>query len=382
MTRYIGADEASQLLGVTKPTLYAYVSRGAVTRRTAVDGRTSLYDRDELAALAARSRRRPVHDRPSIDVRIASSITRLDEGRLSYRGRDAVALAATSTFEQVAELLWTGSWPDEPIGWSVDRDALAACRAVVAAAGPVDPVQRLVLAATRLADDSSTEDPAALGRRLLAIAPSILGGPQRGTIAERLARAWSTRATPELVAAISRSLVLLADHELAASTLAVRVAASVRADPSSAVVAGLATVRGTFHGAASREVLGLFTEATGTGAPPAIARRLRMGQRLPGFGHSVYRDGDPRFAPLLDAVRALGSERIEVVDSVVSEAGRVVGVLPNVDLALGALIHVAELPHDVPLFAVARIAGWIAHYAEELDARPVRFRGVTTRLDG
>ena len=112
MTTYVGADEAARLLGVTKPTLYAYVSRGVVTRRTAVDGRTSLYDREELAALAARSRRRPVGDRPSIDVRIASAITRLDEGRLSYRGHDAVALATRVTFEQTAELLWTGTLPD------------------------------------------------------------------------------------------------------------------------------------------------------------------------------------------------------------------------------------------------------------------------------
>lgn len=382
MTTYVGADEAARLLGVTKPTLYAYVSRGVVTRRTAVDGRRSLYDREELAALAARSRRRPVDDRPSIDVRIASAITRLDEGRLSYRGHDAVALATRATFEQTAELLWTGTLPDEPVRWKVDRDALDAGRAVVATAGQLDPVQRLLLATARLADGSSTDDPAAQGRRLLAIVPSVLGGPQRGAFAERLAGAWTARRTPALVAAISRSLVLLADHELAASTLAVRVATSVRADPLSAVVAGLATVRGSFHGAASREVVDLLGEATVAGPRSAIARRLDAGEWLPGFGHSVYRDSDPRFAPLLDAVRALDPERTQVVESVVAEAGRVVGHLPNVDLALGALVHVAGLPRDVPLFAVARIAGWIAHVTEELDARPVRFRGITTGLDG
>jgi citrate synthase len=106
---------------------------------------------------------------------------------------------------------------------------------------------------------------------------------------------------------------------------------------------------------------------------------LSGGRRLPGFGHSVYRRGDPRFEPLLAAVRAVPAppERIGVVDAVIAEAGRSIGHLPNIDLALGALIHVARLPVDAPIFGVARIAGWAAHYDEELGERPVRFRGLS-----
>jgi citrate synthase len=384
MTTYLGSAEAARLLGVTKPTLYAYVSRGLVERRTAIDGRTSLYDREQLERLAGRSNRRPSTDRPSIDVRIGSAVTILDDDGIRFRGLAVDELASRHSYEQVAELLWSGELPTGPVVWPVDRAALARCRAVVEAACSTDPIGAMTLCAATLAGLPDSGGPPEQARRLSAILPSVLGGPQRGTIASRLARAWTHSPSDELEQAIDRALVLLADHELATSTLAVRVAASVRTDPMSAVTAGLATVRGPLHGAASRAASALLEEATATGARVAIRRRLDARERLPGFGHTVYRNGDPRFGTLLDVVRALPdpSGRMIVVDSVVAEAGRVVGHLPNVDLGLGALIHVAGLAHDVPIFAVARIAGWIAHYVEELGERPVRYRGLATRVGG
>ena len=94
MATYVGATEAARVLGVERATLYAYVSRGVLNRRTAVDGRTSLYALDELEALAQRSRRPPpAADRPTIDVQIVSSITVLDEAGPSYRGHDVAELA-------------------------------------------------------------------------------------------------------------------------------------------------------------------------------------------------------------------------------------------------------------------------------------------------
>jgi len=199
------------------------------------------------------------------------------------------------------------------------------------------------------------------------------------TMAERLSRAWRRHPPAELVDAVDRALVLLADHELATSTLAVRVAASVRASPAAALTAGLAVVAGPLHGAASQAASELFERAAATSASDAVQRRLSRGDRLPGFGHTVYRRGDPRFAPLMDAIRRIPADhgRLQTVDAVIEEAGRSIGQLPNVDLALGALYHVARLPLDAPIFAVARIAGWTAHYDEELGERPVRFRGLT-----
>ena len=108
-----------RLLGVERATLYAYVSRGVLNRRTAaVDGRTSLYALDELEALAQRSRgRRAAADRPTIDVQIVSGITVLDEAGPSYRGHDVAELARSASFEQVAELLWTGELPADRSTW-------------------------------------------------------------------------------------------------------------------------------------------------------------------------------------------------------------------------------------------------------------------------
>jgi citrate synthase len=303
-----------------------------------------------------------------------------DEG-VRYRGRDASELARSQSFEQVAELLWSGSLSGRGLSWTVDREGLARCRHVLTAAEPNTPIASLTLSALTLGQGAEGHDAPAAARRLLAIAPSLLGGPVAGDIASRLAAAYRRRPSTELVAAVSRALVLLADHELATSTLAVRVACSVRADPYAAIAAGLCVVGGPLHGTASTVAAELLDDALAGGARDAVDRVLSSGRRLPGFGHSVYRNGDPRLAPLLEAVRALPDPagRMRVVEDVLVEAGRRLGQLPNVDLGLGALAFVADLPRDASLFAIARIAGWAAHYEEEKAERPVRFRGITTR---
>lgn len=379
MATMIGATEAARLLGVTKPTLYAYVSRGLIERRTAVDGRRSLYPRDQVEALADRGRDRAPAERPSIDVQITSGITQLDDEHLRYRGCEVRELVGAG-YEAVATLLWSGALPAGPVTWPVARDDLERCLAVVRAASAT-ALGALSLAAAALATPTTSVVPsgADAARRLAAVAPTVLGGPRRGTVAERLTRAHVTRPTDELVAAVDTVLVVLADHELASSTLAVRVAASVRSDPFAALQAGLAVVAGPLHGGASATAAELIDRARSAGATQVVADLLDRGERLPGFGHSVYRRGDPRVAPLLDAVRAIpGAGRVaDVTDAVIAEAGRRIAHLPNVDLALGSLLVAGGLPRDAPLFAVARLAGWGAHYDEELAERPVRFRGLT-----
>lgn len=390
----VRAGEAARVLGVTKATLYAYVSRGLVERTTAVDGRTSLYRRDQLEQLARErsGRRRPI-ERPSIDVQIGSAVTTLADDAVRYRGHDTAGLARSHGFESVAELLWTGAIPAVAPSWPIDRAALARCLAAIDAAGCTDPTLRLAIAAATLAPSGAISDHpldprhsvdalpgAAWARRLLALAPTVLGGPRRGGLASRLTKSWVGRPAPEIVDAVDHALVLLADHELATSTLGVRVAASVRSHPADAIATGLHILRSPLHGSATRAAAGMLAEAEVDGPAVAIARRLDAGRRLPGFGHTVYRRGDPRVAPLLDAVRAIpgAADRIAAVDGVIAEAGPRVGHLPNVDLALGALTVVAGFPHDAALFAVARIAGWAAHYDEEIAERPVRYRGLAT----
>ena len=378
MTTFVGATEAARTLGVTKPTLYAYVSRGLLSRQVAVDGRTSLYDRDEIEALARRSRRRAPVERPSIDVQIATGITQLHDDSPTYRGHRVIDLAGAHRFEEVADLLLTGELDGDRRQWQINRAALERSKRIVTAAAPCDPITAITMTALSL-DDRSPEHVTNVARNLIMLAPSVLGGPQRGDIADRLARLWKRHPGDELVAAISCALILLADHELATSTLAVRVAASVRTAPPAALATGLEVVAGPLHGAASQAAGTLFAEAASNGVSATVQGRLRTGERLPGFGHTVYRTGDPRFAPLLAAVHSIPArrERHDVVDAVIAEAGRSIGHLPNIDLALGALYHVGGLPRDAPLFAIARIAGWAAHYAEELRERPVRFRGLS-----
>ena len=189
---------------------------------------------------------------------------------------------------------------------------------------------------------------------------------------------------PELTAALRAALVLLADHELAASTLAARVAASVRADPYAVVATGLGALGGSLHGGASlgAEVM------LGSARRPADAARvvgdlLRRGERIPGFGHFVYQTGDPRAVLLLRILRqaAPGSERLAVAEAVVAEMRRRALPAPNIEFALAALAGVAGMIPGAgeAVFAVARAAGWLAHALEEYARNmPIRPRGVYT----
>ena len=387
VTRYVGAAEAARQLGVRRETLYAYVSRGLIGRRVAVDGRTSLYATDDLDALAGRGRRRAAAPQPSLDVQIATAITTLDDDGVRYRGHDVARLARMCTYEQVAELLWTGDLPTRRRAvWP--EPASGDVKLVGRVARPLGDggVPALLAAANAL--DAATpdgDDAAAAARRLLTLVPVALGGPARGgSLAERLAARWSPHSADALVPALQRGLILLADHELATSTLAVRLAGSVRSSPYAAFAAGLAVLRGPLHGSATGAALDLLHECRRDGSAAVVTRRLDRGERLPGFGHKIYAGDDPRLAPMLEAVDALPdpSGRAPIVGEVISAVSGRLLRRPNVDLGLGALLFVAGLPAETPLFAIARIAGFAAHFAEELAERPVRYRGIARAAGG
>lgn len=383
MSRFVAAAEAARQLGVQRATLYAYVSRGLIERRVAVDGRTSLYSIDDIERLAGRSRRRDVAPRPSLDVQIVTDITVLDEDGVSYRGHDVAALAETATFERVAELLWTGDLPAGDVAWPepIDADRLAVREATAAVGG--DGVTSLLTAAAVLSARHSGDEAPAAARRLLMLAADALGARDAATgagVARGLANHWRP-GDRSFAAAVERAMILLADHELATSTLATRLATSVRADPYHAIAAGLAVLTGPLHGASSAAVVDLLIECERDGVAAGVTARLTSRQRLPGFGHKIYAGVDPRVAPLLDAIATLDDhqDRRTIVDSVLVIAGTRIVQRPNIDLALGALLFVADLPRDTPIFAVSRIAGFAAHIGEEEAARPVRYRGLAHR---
>jgi citrate synthase len=212
------------------------------------------------------------------------------------------------------------------------------------------------------------------------------GAPGPASIAARLWHGLSPLdPEPGLVGVVDAALVLLADHELAASTVAARVAASVRADPYAVASAGLAVVSGTLHGGASLGIEALLEEIdrADQAASAVVGARLRRGERLRGFGHRLYPDGDPRAGVLLARLRdaAGASPRLEAVEALLEAAGRRGLPDPNVDLALAALAHVAGMTRGAAeaIFATARTAGWIAHALEEYDRdAPIRPRAIYT----
>ena len=394
---FLTAAEAARRLGVKPATLYAYVSRGVLSRGKAADGRASLFNADEVERLARRGRPR----RPAgvADITVESAITEITGDSLRFRGLDATRLAVSRTFEEVAELLWTGEFRSAQEPWQARPAALAAGRSAQAAlpAGtlPLERLQVIVpaMAATdplRLQLDLAAV--LAAGRSIIAgmvdcLPSALTSGP--GTsgpgepVAERLwSRLCDRRASPGLLRAVSAALVLLADHELAASTLAARAAASVRADPYAVVGTGLGAMSGALHGGASLGAETLMAAASGPDdVPRVVAELLRRGEKVPGFGHSVYRGGDPRAIVLLDLVRraAPKSGQLAVADAVLAEVRQKSLPEPNVDFAIATLARVAGMGRGAgeAVFAVARTAGWIAHALETYAGPgPLRPRAV------
>ena len=394
MADFLTAAEAARRLGVKPATLYAYVSRGVLSRVRAPDGRASLFGAEEVERLARRGRpRRPVG---IADITVESAITEITGDSLRFRGLDATSLAVSRTFEEVAELLWTGDFRPAREPWRARPAALAVARAAQDAlpAGTL-PLERLqVIVPAMAATDPlrlQLDRPAvlAVGRNIIAGMVDCLpsDGPA-GSDESVAGRLWSRLCdrlpVPGLLRALSAALVLLADHELAASTLAVRAAASVRADPYAVVGTGLGAMSGALHGGASLIAETLMAAASGPDdVPRVVAELLRRGERVPGFGHFVYRRGDPRAIALLDLVRraAPKSTQLAVAEAVFAEVRQKSLPEPNVDFALATLARVAGMIRGAgeAIFAVARTAGWIAHALEAYDGPgPLRPRAVYT----
>ncbi|WP_051325023.1 citrate synthase [Candidatus Solirubrobacter pratensis] len=417
----LSAAEAARRLGVKPETLYAYVSRGMLTRHPAPDGRRSLFERAEIERLAARNRRGGRAG--ALEVVIDTEVTLIDPaGALYYRGHDATRLARERTYEEVAELLWADArgpraGGDDARALRAGGDAARGPRAgghdaaesraggdasgsapwVAAGGGAVAAADAVVARGARLVDRlrvivalAAAADPlrndlrppvvrhAARGL----IAAMVDGLPRRseavdGTVAARLwSRLHDVAPEPARLRALNAALVLLADHELAVSALAARVAASAWADPYLVVLAGLSALGGPLHGGAPGAVERLFAQLREPGdVAAALGERLAAGESLPGFGHKIYRGADPRAETLLGLVREASPERQPVIDEVLRLAGRHDGPKPNVDLALGAMSDAFGFVPGAAetIFAIARTAGFIAQALEEYPHR-LRFR--------
>jgi citrate synthase len=252
-----------------------------------------------------------------------------------------------------------------------DQPVMDRLRAAIAGVRNVDPFR----------DDRRPEAVAMAGRSIIAtlLAALPVVGDEAAKDASVAARLWprlsATPAKPRLVKLLDATLVMLADHEMAASTLSARVAASTWADPYLVELAGLATLGGPLHGAASSHARVLLNEVHKQGVSPAeaIARRLREGEFIPGFGHRVYKNSDPRCDVLLDLLAAIKREPVEdELVLIMRERGL---PFPNIDFAIASFAERYDMIDNAGevIFAIARTVGWLAHAIEEYRHR-LRYR--------
>ncbi|MDR7186518.1 citrate synthase [Microbacterium trichothecenolyticum] len=380
------AAEAAARLGVKPESLYAYVSRGLLSRER--DAAGSSFDPLEVEAFASGRRRSPsaVPGSPAPGTPLMVLDTRLahiDDDELHYRERSAARLARESSFEEVVTWLW-----DVPVLRSPSSADLAVARRTIEAMGPTaPPVDRLIVAVAALAaTDPLRDDPDAsqlvrVGARLVTGLPAALTpAGQNPDVAQTLWRALAPHDLPGGPRLLDAALVLVIDHDLALSTLAARVAASARASGYAVVTAALGAFDAPLHGTASRAAAQLLRAVRDGEAPStAIARAVRDGGRgIPGFGQPLYAAGDMRASVLLELLRDAphSADVLASVDAVADEVARRADVRPNLDLALAALTLWADMSDDAGsvIFAIGRIVGWISHAVDEYDERPMRLR--------
>ncbi len=391
--QYLTAAQASAELGIARETLYAYVSRGWIrSEATAGPSRARRYRASDVAAL---KRRKTLRRHPEEAARAAlhfgdsvldSGITLIDSGNLYYRGEDAIVLATTYDFEDVAALLWNvpntdgqlfDGADDNSEDDTIERHLQAVRSAADVGHSELSPLEVLQLllpldAASHLPAYNLTRDAVArTGVRLLhCMCTAATGAWPRYSIAESLQRAWLPDAV-DATRIFNSVLILCADHELNVSTFAARCVASAGAPPHAAVQAGVAAMQGPRHGGASRRVEAFFDEARDD--PERVVHdRLRRGETLPGFAHPLYPGGDPRGACVMELVAKTlaehaAAQRALKIAAIVEAS---VGLRPNIDFGLVTVAEALELPRGtaLTLFSLGRIAGWVAHIMEQYDA--------------
>jgi citrate synthase len=390
--RRLSTKETAELLGVKPETVYAYVSRGQLGSRREPGGRGSTFDVKEVEALARRNRRETGGSSSADgELSVRTRITLIDKDRYYYRGVDATQLAARYSYEEITEWLWTGELRPGVTFTAPEISVAVARRAVDALpehSGPTDRLRVAAIAAAAadpLRFDLSENAVLGTGRTLIptlvaALPPLRHDHRDKGPLAHRLwGRLTGRKPDDASLRVLDTALGLLVDHDLAASTLAVRVAASARAHAYAAVSAGLGVLEGPLHGAASGLAHRLLLDVLDRGtAAPVVADELRAGRRVPGLGHRLYPGEDPRaralFA-LLEEVPGAGPA-LAAAHDIVTTTARHTPLHANVDLALAVLTVACGMPASAgeTVFAIARTAGWIAHTLEEYEERPLRMR--------
>jgi citrate synthase len=375
---YLSAREASAELAISPATLYAYVSRGLIRSEPSADSRSHRYRAEDVRALKERRAPSPEPrgfrsfdaDLPVLD----STISTITEAGPIYRGVNCVDLAETDTLEHAATLLWDVNAID-PFAAGNCPEVSDEMRAITEAAWRAAPIDRAiaVLALAASADPAAfnraPDGRAMVGARIvrLVVATMLNAPPSADLLHQQIAKAWAPehKHAPDL---IRRALVLLADHELNASTFTVRCAASTGLNLYDSIIAGLAALKGPQHGGAGMLASQLVKALIDRDVAPMIRERVALGERFAGFGHGIYRRGDPRAISLLEALTRAGAPR-KFTREVPERIAEATGEFVNIDYALAVLVHSLRLPagSELALFAMARSVGWIAHACEQLQ---------------
>lgn len=382
---YLTAGEAAALLKVALPTLYAYVSRGLIRSEAAGDGgRRRRYHREDVERLRQRQLARH-HPEQAVAGALhwgtpvlESAITLIANGRFYYRGHDALELATERPVEEVAALIWTGSFEaqlfrGQPLTFAPEVVQIGAQLATLP---PLERFQVLLpLAAVSdvAAHDARPLAVAQTGTRILRLMATLAAGStaEKLPIARQLQQAWAP--SDEAAAGlIDSALILCADHELNVSSFTARCVASAGSTPYAAVSAGLAALQGHKHGGHTARVEALLKEAERPERVLAVvANRLKRGEQIPGFGHRLYPQGDPRGRFLLaqTAVTYPGAPAILLAQRLVAAVHDLIGEQPTLDVGLVVLANCLRLPPGgaLALFALGRTIGWIGHAIEQVE---------------
>jgi citrate synthase len=333
-------------------------------------------------------------------VALPSSITSIEDGVLAYRGINIDELAENATFEEVIHLLWHGSLPT--------RGQLEELRTAIATQADLPqglivmmktfprrttPMEGLRTAISALATfDAESEDMSAAANarkavRLQGQIASVVAAydrirndrnpiPPRHDLSLAANFLYMLRGIvpdPLSVRALDKAFTLHADHELNASTFAARVSAATLTDMHSAVVAAICALKGPLHGGANEQVMKMLNEIGHPDRVDAYIRnKLESKEKIMGFGHAVYKNGDPRAKHLREMSRQLGKLTNQenwykmsiAIEEIVTGAK---GLKPNVDFYSASVYHYLNIASDLftPIFAISRTSGWVAHILEQ-----------------
>jgi citrate synthase len=376
----LGSAEAAEFLGVTRATLYSYVSRGMVASVSAGPGeRKRFYRRADLLSLKHRSNFRKDPDVAAAGVIdfgtpiLTTAISQITAEDHLYRGRSSRELSAKYSFEQVAQFLWTGEvegddlrpplpdWrePLEPLPMPQRSSALT----------PVESLQALLPVLAH-------QDPQAFASKAVALVPSAIrtllwltklctGSEYRASIANTLAEAWSADAKR-----LDALLIVVADHELNIATFTARCIASAGSNLYQAMTGGLAALQGYKHLQGQvTEARRFFGEVLETSDPAMVVRDyLQHRGSVPGF-HNPYRrlyvGKDPRVATISAVLEGLPDHDLLMETMRIAET--VTGEHPRIDFVLAASEPLLGLPAKAifSVIALGRTAGMLAHVMEQ-----------------